>query len=78
MSKPKILVTGATGKTGIPTTLGLLAKGFPVRALVRKRRRSRKAVAGQRRRNRRRLAGKLRRHRECHEGGRARLFLSAA
>jgi len=36
MSKPKILVTGATGKTGVPTTLGLLAKGFPVRALVRK------------------------------------------
>jgi NAD(P)H dehydrogenase (quinone) len=36
MSKPKILVTGATGKTGVPTTLGLLAKGFPVRALVHK------------------------------------------
>ena len=36
MSKPKILVTGATGKTGVSTTLGLLEKGFPVRALVRK------------------------------------------
>jgi uncharacterized protein YbjT (DUF2867 family) len=36
MSKPKILVTGATGKTGVPTTLGLLAKGFPVRVLVHK------------------------------------------
>jgi NAD(P)H dehydrogenase (quinone) len=35
MSKPKILVTGATGKTGMPTALGLLEKGFPVRALVR-------------------------------------------
>ncbi len=35
MPKPQILVTGATGKTGIPTTLGLLEKGFPVRALVR-------------------------------------------
>jgi NAD(P)H dehydrogenase (quinone) len=35
MSKPKILVTGATGKTGLPTTLGLLEQGYPVRALVR-------------------------------------------
>jgi NAD(P)H dehydrogenase (quinone) len=35
MSKPRILVTGATGKTGGPTVLGLLAKGFPVRAMVR-------------------------------------------
>jgi NAD(P)H dehydrogenase (quinone) len=35
MPKPKILVTGATGKTGRPTVLGLLAKGFPVRAMVR-------------------------------------------
>jgi NAD(P)H dehydrogenase (quinone) len=35
MSKPKILVTGATGKTGVPTTLGLLHRGYPVRALVR-------------------------------------------
>jgi NAD(P)H dehydrogenase (quinone) len=34
MLKPKILVTGATGKTGMPTALGLVAKGFPVRALV--------------------------------------------
>jgi NAD(P)H dehydrogenase (quinone) len=36
MSKPKILVTGATGKTGMPTALFLLKKGFPVRALVRR------------------------------------------
>src|ERR1700694_4500091 len=36
MLKPKILVTGATGKTGIPTVLGLLEKGFPVRALARR------------------------------------------
>jgi uncharacterized protein YbjT (DUF2867 family) len=35
MPKPRILVTGATGKTGSPTTLGLLEKGYPVRALVR-------------------------------------------
>jgi NAD(P)H dehydrogenase (quinone) len=35
MPKPKILVTGATGKTGTPTVLGLLAKGFAVRAMVR-------------------------------------------
>jgi NAD(P)H dehydrogenase (quinone) len=32
--KPKILVTGATGKTGTATALQLLAKGYPVRAFV--------------------------------------------
>ncbi len=35
MSKPKILVTSAAGKTGIPTTIQLLDFGFPVRAFVR-------------------------------------------
>ena len=35
MTKPKILVTSAAGNTGIPTTVQLLEKGFPVRALVR-------------------------------------------
>lgn len=35
MSKPKFLVTGATGKTGAPTVEQLLALGYPVRALVR-------------------------------------------
>jgi len=35
MSKPKILVTSAAGKTGIPATLQLLDCGFPVRAFVR-------------------------------------------
>src|SRR5271163_4927311 len=35
MPKPRILVTGATGKTGAPTTLRLLERGYPVRALVR-------------------------------------------
>ena len=35
MTKPKILVTSAAGNTGIPTTLQLLEKGFPVRAMVR-------------------------------------------
>ena len=34
MPKPIILVTGATGKTGMPTALTLLQQGFPVRALV--------------------------------------------
>ena len=34
-TRPKILVTSATGKTGIPTVLQLLEKGFPVRAFVR-------------------------------------------
>ena len=36
-ARPKILVTSATGKTGTPTVLQLLEKGFPVRAFVRKR-----------------------------------------
>ena len=36
MNKPKILVTSAAGNTGIPTTLQLLEKGYPVRALVRR------------------------------------------
>ena len=35
MTKPKILVTSAAGNTGIPTTLQILEKGFPVRAFVR-------------------------------------------
>ena len=34
MSKPLILVTGATGKTGQPVVEQLLERGFPVRALV--------------------------------------------
>jgi NAD(P)H dehydrogenase (quinone) len=34
MTKPTILVTGATGKTGGATIAQLLAKGYPVRALV--------------------------------------------
>jgi NAD(P)H dehydrogenase (quinone) len=34
-TKPKILVTSAAGNTGIPTTLQLLEKGYPVRAFVR-------------------------------------------
>jgi NAD(P)H dehydrogenase (quinone) len=35
MLKPKMLVTGATGKTGGATIGQLLAMGYPVRALVR-------------------------------------------
>ena len=35
MLKPKILVTGATGKTGAAVAAQLLAKGYPVRAAVR-------------------------------------------
>ncbi len=37
MTKPKILVTGATGKTGGAVASQLLAKGYPVRAAVRSR-----------------------------------------
>ena len=32
--KPRILVTGATGRTGAPTVEYLLENGFPVRAFV--------------------------------------------
>ena len=35
MTKPTILVTGATGKTGGAVATQLLAQGFPVRAVVR-------------------------------------------
>jgi NAD(P)H dehydrogenase (quinone) len=37
MINPKILVTGATGKTGGAVVTELLAKGWPVRAAVRVR-----------------------------------------
>lgn len=37
MSKPKILVTGATGGTGRPVIDALLARGMPVRAMVHRR-----------------------------------------
>jgi NAD(P)H dehydrogenase (quinone) len=36
MQNPKVLVTGATGKTGTPTALLLMRKGYAVRALVRR------------------------------------------
>lgn len=36
MSKPRILVTTAAGKTGQPTALQLLDEGFPVTAFVRR------------------------------------------
>lgn len=36
MSKPKILVTAAAGHTGMPTALQLLARGLPVRCMVRR------------------------------------------
>ena len=37
MSKPLILVTGATGKTGANVVEQLIERGFPVRALARRR-----------------------------------------
>ncbi len=36
MTKPRIIVTGATGKTGSAVTSELLMAGYPVRALVRR------------------------------------------
>lgn len=36
-SNPKILVTSAGGKTGLPVTFQLLEKGYPVRAILRRR-----------------------------------------
>ena len=35
MSKPRILVTGATGRTGSLVVAELLKAGYPVRAMVR-------------------------------------------
>ncbi len=48
ISKPRILVTGATGKTGGQVTVQLLAAGYPVRAYVRRedRRSARLKAAG--------------------------------
>ena len=37
MTKPKILVTSAAGRTGFATVFELLDKGYPVRAFVRSR-----------------------------------------
>ena len=37
MTKPRIIVTGATGKTGSTVTSELLKAGYPVRALVHKK-----------------------------------------
>ncbi len=37
MSKPLILVTGSTGKTGANVVEQLIELGFPVRALTRRR-----------------------------------------
>ncbi len=37
MTKPLILVTGATGKTGTPVVQQLIERGFPVRAFVHTR-----------------------------------------
>ena len=36
MTKPRIIVTGATGKTGSVVVSELLKAGFPVRAMVRR------------------------------------------
>ena len=36
MTKPRIIVTGANGKTGSAVTTELLKAGYPVRALVRR------------------------------------------
>src|SRR5262249_11901366 len=36
MTKPRIIVTGATGKTGSVVVAELLAAGYPVRAMVRR------------------------------------------
>ena len=37
MSKPRILITGATGGTGAAVVSELLGKGFPLRAMVHRR-----------------------------------------
>ena len=35
-AKPRILVTSAAGKSGLPATIQLLERGYPVRAFVRR------------------------------------------
>ena len=47
MALRKILVTGATGGTGLPLVQRLLAMGFPVRALVRQQDARSASLAGQ-------------------------------
>jgi uncharacterized protein YbjT (DUF2867 family) len=37
MRNPRILVTGATGKTGSLVVAGLLKAGYPVRAMVQRK-----------------------------------------
>ena len=37
MQKPRILVTAAAGRTGVPAVLELLDHGYPVRAFVRRK-----------------------------------------
>ena len=37
MSQPKILVTGASGGTGLPAVIDLLSHGYPVRAMVHRK-----------------------------------------
>jgi len=74
MSRPKILVTGATGRTGAAVVSELLKAGCPVRATVR---REDARAAGQRRRDRR---GGIHRHGACVGGDarRAARVLAAA
>ena len=50
MVKPRIIVTGATGKTGSVVASELLKAGYPVRAMVR-REDGRSASARSRRRS---------------------------
>ncbi len=77
MIKPKIIVTGATGKTGSVVVTELLKAGYPVRAMVHRedgrsaRLKAQGAEICGRRHERCRASGR------CAEGRSARLFLSA-
>src|SRR5215468_8448284 len=77
MTKPRIIVTGATGKTGSVVVTELLKAGYPVRALVHKRRWPQRALEGARGRDYGRGHERCRASGRRAEGRPACLFLSA-
>ena len=77
MTKPRILVTGATGKTGSVVAAELLKAGYRVRALVHREDGRSTQLKAQRGRDRGRGPKRCRACWRRIEGRPARLFLSA-
>ena len=63
MNKPRIIVTGATGKTGSVVVTELLKAGYPVRAMVHREDGRSARLQGARGRDRRRRHERCRAHR---------------